>query len=381
MKKQLLILIALMATGASAQIQYNEIKSQKTGETRKLKIQLPRNYDSSTKQSYPVILVFDADYLFEPVAGNVDYFSYWEDMPQALVVGIMQDDREADSYYDGNSLPSESGADFFEFIGTELFPWLDKNYRITNFNLAVGHDITANFIDFYLLKSPPLFHGYISLSADLAPQMNERIVSVLNNTQENIFYYQATGSEDIKPLRDNILALNQELKSIENPNFNYFFDDFKGATHYSLAARAIPKALEEVFATYRPISQDEFQQVILKLDDSKSAYDYLVDKYETIQSLYGLDTQIRINDFIAIATALEKKEDAEGLEKLGKLAKKEYPETLMGNYYQARSMEIDGEPKKAMRAYQNSLMLKEVGNITKDKMMARAEQIKADFGY
>tara|TARA_R110002020_G_scaffold303939_2_gene519538 strand:- start:187093 stop:188235 length:1143 start_codon:yes stop_codon:yes gene_type:complete len=380
MKKQLLMLFVLATSSLLAQVQYKEIESSKLSETRKLKIQLPRNYDSNKDHSYPVILVFDADYLFEPVAGNVDYFSYWEDMPQALVVGIMQSDREADSYYDSNSLPAESGADFFEFIGMELFPWLANNYRITNFNIAVGHDLTANFANNYLLKKPALFQGYISISPDFAPQMKSRLSSILSNTEEPVFYYQATGTEDIKPLRDDILALDTDFKQIKNPNFKYYFDDFDGATHYTLAARAIPKALEELFATYRPISQKEFKEVILKLDET-SAYDYLVEKYATIESLYGLKTQIRINDFIAVAAALEKKQDAEALENLGKLANKEYPKTMMGNYYLARSYEIDGEPKKAMRTYQNSLMLKEEGNINKDLMISRADKIKEDFGY
>ena len=54
-----------------AQTQYEEISSIKLDETRQLKIQLPRNYESNVEKTYPVIVVLDGDYLFEPVAGNV----------------------------------------------------------------------------------------------------------------------------------------------------------------------------------------------------------------------------------------------------------------------------------------------------------------------
>ncbi len=100
-----------------------------------------------------------------------------------------------------------------------------------------------------------------------------------------------------------------------------------------------------------------------------------------MQNLFGLDDKIRINDFIAIAAALEKKSDWDGFENLGKLASKEYPETILGPYYLGRSYEGNGEPKKAMRTYEGALVLKEIGDLNKDILVARSQQIKDDFGY
>src|SRR5690554_8158165 len=143
MKKLLLLFVCLWINQSLfAQAIYEDFSSKKLGETRKLKIQLPRNYETNTEKRYPIVLVLDGDYLFEPVAGNVDYFSYWEDMPEAIVVGIMQgNQRYDDTFYDTqNYMPAESGANFFEFIGLELIPHLDKNYRTAKFIIAVGHD-------------------------------------------------------------------------------------------------------------------------------------------------------------------------------------------------------------------------------------------------
>lgn len=377
--KKTLLLFLLFTSFLDAQVIYETVPSLNFSEPRQVKIQLPRNYESNKDKDYPVIVVLDADYLFEPVAGNVDYYSYWEDMPQAIVVGIMQPDRMADTQYDEtNFLPVGQGKLFFDFIGSELFPWLSKKYRLAPFNLIIGHDATAGFANFFLMKNPPLFNAYVSLSPDLAPQMSERLTDILQRTENKIFYYQATGSQDIAPLRDATLALNTSLENIENTNIKYYFDNFEEATHYTLVGRGIPSALEQIFSIYRPITKKEFEEQVL---NAESPYAYLIEKYEIIENLFGMNDRIRINDFIAIAAALEKKSDWEGFEDLGKLARKEYPETVLGSYYLGKSYEGKGDTKKAMRTYESALVLKSAGDIDKDVLMARAQRIKDDFGY
>ncbi|MEQ3655239.1 MAG: alpha/beta hydrolase-fold protein [Dokdonia sp.] len=373
--------LLFLSPNTLSQTIYKEIESLKLGEKRQLKIQLPRNYDSNSDKYYPVIVVMDGDYLFEPVAGNVDFYSYWEEMPDVIVVGILQDyTRDNDTFYDDvNYLPSESGAAFFEFIGLELMPYLDEQYRTANFRIAVGHDLTANFMNYYLMKEPTLFQGYVSISPDLAPLMDERLVDRLGVAKQKIFYYLATASDDIKVLREPIIALDSQLKAIGNPNVNYYFDNFEGATHYSLVGRAIPMAMENIFSIYRPISKKEYKETLLNLPGS--LYTYLVDKYATVKELFGLEDKIRVNDFIAISTAMEKRNDWEGMEQLGKLARSQYPETMLGNYYLALALEKTGENKKAMRTYQNGYLLEEIAFITKDLMLDRAAKIKEDFGY
>ena len=98
---------------------------------------------------------------------------------------------------------------------------------------------------------------------------------------------------------------SNSLKELKSDNFNYNFDNFQGATHYSLVARAIPSALEKIFAVYRPISQEEYKDVILNLKTPISQY--LIDKYATIKDLFGLTNPIRENDYIATFKAAEKR--------------------------------------------------------------------------
>lgn len=384
MKKFALALLCLMlnmSLFAQSKVIYEEIQSVKLDAARRLKIQLPRDYEENTEKVYPIILVFDANYLFEPVAGNVDYFSYWEDMPESIVVGIMQgDSRYDDCNYDStNFMPADSGADFFEFIGLELLPYIDEKYRTAKFTIAIGHDFTANFINYYLFKDPPLFNGYMTLSPDLAPLLDEKLPLRIPQIQSKTFYYLATGSDDIKDLREISEMLDASLKGLKSDNFDYNFDNFEGATHYSLVARAIPSALEKMFSVYRPISKEEYTDVLLKLETPISQY--LIEKYNTIEDLFGLTNPIRENDFIATCKAAEKRKQWGSLRDIATMAKKQYPDTVLGDYYLGRYYEETGEPKKAMRIFQGAYDKEEVEFITIDLMLDKADQIKIDFGF
>ena len=376
----LLVISLLLYNLVSGQVIYDEIKSKKLNTSRQLKIQLPRNYDKEADKKYPIILVLDGDYLFEPVAGNVDYYSYWEDMPQSIVVGIMQGDgRYQDCAFDEDSyMPGESGANFFEFIGMELMPYIDEKYRTAKFIIGVGHDFTANFINYYLFKEPILFNGYIVLSPDFAPMMENRIAERIPTIENKVFYYLATGTSDIPALKESTENLNRRLNSIKRKSFHYYYDNFDGATHYSLVARGIPNALEKIFSVYRPISNKEYTDVLMKPETSP--YQYLLDRYDVIENLFGIKDNIRLTDFLAVASASEKKKDWESLRQIGELAQKKYPNKTLGNYFLGRFYEETGNHKKAIRTFQAAYDKEEVDYITSDLLLDRAAQIKKEFG-
>lgn len=380
LKFYLLLAVCFVTQFSNSQAIYKTLDSRFLGEERQLKIQLPRNYDKNTDKSYPVIVVLDGDYLFEPIAGNVDYFSYWDDMPESIVIGVNQNgSRRADTFAgDIQFLPSKSGKNFFDFVGGELLPFVSSNYRTSNFNVIVGHDLTANFANFYLLKEQPVFQAYVNLSPDLSPQMAARLYQALNNTRDQKWFYLATASNDVPELKRSIEQLHLQLNTIENENFHYLFDSFEKPFHYSLVAHAIPRALEKIFEAYRPITMEEYEN--LKSGD-ESPYDALHKKYGTIRNLYGVNLNVRLNDFLAVGKALEHQKNWKDLERLGKLAMKQDPDSMLGSYYMAKSLEETGKTKKAMHMYESAYDKKEAAFITADFMIRKAELIKQDFGY
>ena len=381
MKRLSTMLLALILPLVSwSQILHETVNSQKLGEQREIKIQLPRNYEQNSEKRYPVVVVLDGDYLFEPVAGMVDYYSYWKDIPEMIVVGINQDGiRMEDTSYGENSLPVDKGAKFFEFIGMELLASLDQNYRTANFRMIVGHDFTANFINYYLLKQESIFKGYINLSPDLAPEVANWVTDALESSESKKWFYLATSNEDIPALKSGIASFDNQLKGINNKLVSYKFEEFTGESHYSLVGKAIPSAISSMFDIYRPISTKDYNEILLQT--SISPTQYLTEKYESIEELYGLKRQISINDFMAVHNAIEKTRNWEAYKDLYKLAFDHYPGTMLGTFFEARHEEETGNPKKAMRMYQNAYGQKSIAFLDADYMLEKADAIKKDFGY
>jgi predicted alpha/beta superfamily hydrolase len=346
---------------------------------RELTVSLPPSYKIDPKRTYPLLFLLDGDYLFDPFEGAIKYGYYWDDLPELIIVGLSQDkERDADCTLDeATGLPEGTGADFFEFIGGELIPYLQKKYRISPFKIIAGHDVTASFINLYLYKDAPLFNAYISLSPELGLEMETRIAERLAGFKQNIFYYQSSSDGDIKKMKEKITTLDTNIKAVVNPSLNYKYDDFKEASHYSLVLYSIPSALYHFFASYQPISTTEFQEKIVKLESGYVTY--LKNKYDILEKTLSIKLNIRINDFKAIEAAILKNKAYPELEQLAQLSRKMYPKTMLGDYQMALFYENTGDLKNAARYYLNAFQLQPVGSLTKDMMLDKATELKAQL--
>ncbi len=371
-----LIILCLIALNLQAQAIYKTLDSYKLGDERELKIQLPRNYSVDSESTYPLIIVLDGDYLFEPVAGNIDYQAYWESIPDCIVVGINQVNTRKDDFIhniDGVAVTEENNG-FYDFINVELLPYIEENYKVSSFKIIIGHDLGANFINYYLFEDSPIFRAFISLSPDLVPEMVNKLQERLSVLQQETFYYLATADADLKALRNDIIECDAKLKSIENEKLNYMFDNFNDANHYSLVGRGIPRALNEIFQLYKPISREEYKEKILTSQDSP--YEYLIKKYENMAYFYGFEKTLIENDIRAIAAASNKKDDIESLEKLAILVNEKFPRSMLSAYYMGMFHERDGNLKKALLKYKSGLLLEPSQYIDKEIMLDKMYEVQ-----
>lgn len=378
MKKLCLLLAFICFIPVEAQKIVENFPSKTLNEDREITIGLPASYKKNPTKKYPLLVLLDGDYLFDPFQGALSYGAYWDDLPEVIVIGISQN-RKDERYHDcavdeTTGLPAESGDKFFEFLGLELVPYLEKNFRVAPFKIIAGHDTTAGFLNFYLYKDQPLFDAYISMSPELANGMEEQIPERLALINKPIYYYHSTADGDVKKMQKRILALDASAKVRTKPTLNYHFDEFKGASHYSLVLHSIPNALYQFFSAYQPISTSEFDTKIAVLP---SGYvDYLKNKYAVMEQSLGLKMPIRLNDFKAIEKAILKNEAYTEFEPLADLAKKSYPKTMLYDYEMAQMFEKTGDLKKAVKYYQNAFQKEEIGDLTKDMMLEKADALK-----
>ena len=358
------------------------ILSKYLNEKRPIEIQLPRSYGASPDKKYPLIVVLDGDYMFNIVAGSVDYLSYWGDIPENLIVGINQKEtRFKDSSVLDNitHTPITSTASFYDFIVNELIPYFSKNYRISNFRVILGQERTANFANFFLLKKNPVFQAVVAISPKMSKNMNSYLSENLSKTNSKIVYTLSSSKKDFESIYKNVSELKNSLDSISNQNLIFESLIFDEENHYILPSLSVPKSIRSTYSMYSDIDKIEYDSIISNLEISP--IDYLTNRYQLIKDFYDEDKTISMNDFMAIEEYIEENEFYDLYNELSQLAKQEYPGTILPSYYRGRFIEETGDPKKAMYIYRSAYNMREVKGLTKEYLLELANRIEEDFNY
>nr|WP_297787954.1 alpha/beta hydrolase-fold protein [uncultured Allomuricauda sp.] len=153
------------------------IESNILNEERTCLISLPDSYNDSSKMDkrYPVIILLDGSTFFKTSIGVVHFMSSDRNrnhlMPESIIVAIENIDRERD--FTVTKLKTKrpntmgGGRKFLEFIQKELVPFLDKNYRTTQFRTLIGHSLGGLLaLNAYMDKNSN-FNSYISMDPSI----------------------------------------------------------------------------------------------------------------------------------------------------------------------------------------------------------------------
>ncbi len=363
-----------------AQVKQEIFESFKLQERRDVKYYFPEDY--SPEKKYPLVVVLDAEYLFDQVVAVSKFYSDFQGMPQAIVLGIYQGENELrwdDCDFEGDTgLPTEKGKLFYEFLGMEIIPYLETSFNIAPFKMFVGYDITANFGNYYLFKEQSYFDAYISISPLLAPEMEQRVPARLSDLDQKIFYHLITEGEASEEL-EQVRALDRGIKMLDKESLVYYYDEYQEANESSVVTYGLGKAWDRTFEIFKPISPKEYRQKILTSDEP--VFQYLADKYNTIETMFGFKKQVELNDIMAIYAGCRKKDDYESLKPLSDLCKQEFPNTMLGFYFEGEYYEELGEPKKALRTFEKAFGMEEIDFLTKEMALEKMDALKADFGF
>ena len=379
LKTKSLLLLFFLNISFSQTI-YENFESDFLKDTRELKVQLPRNYNENLSKEYPLIIVLDGDYMFEAVSGSVDYLSYWGNIPESIIVGVNQINTRYDdcSVLDNiDFVPISSTANFYDFISEELIPYFDKNYRTTKFKVAVGHEATANFINYFLLNNKTSFSGFIAISPKFSYNMENYLIERFDKIKTNVFYYLASSDRDFKSIDERTKEFSRNLNSSKNELISFKYKQYNNLTHYNLPIHSVSEGFEHVFATYSAINSIEYDSVLKKT--SLSPVKYLINKYDNIANYYDINKTILVNDIRAIEKYIEESEQFKYYKDLSKLAIDKYPKTILGSYYMGLYHERTGDAIKAMHIYRSAYTLEDIEGITKDELLERADIISDDF--
>jgi hypothetical protein len=138
-------------------------------EDRLLMIYTPPDYATGDNR-LPVLVLLDGDNHFHHTTGIVSFLVDQGLIPQLLVVAVPNTDRTRDltpttHAADSANFPTAGGADrFLSFLGDELLPWIDQQYRTAPYRILMGHSFGGLFALEALETRPDLFQGYLMIS-------------------------------------------------------------------------------------------------------------------------------------------------------------------------------------------------------------------------
>ena len=356
--KHLTILFFLISFSIYSQdnIVLKKFNSYQLNTERVLKIYLPKSYEENKDHTYPVAVVFDAEYLFDIYVANSKLFASRDDAPEQIVVGIFQNQNEERyidcDYSTDTGLPNEDSTKFYGFIKDEILAYIDDNYRTSLFKTLVGNTLTANFINYFFLDNNHEFNAYININPSYAPKMAEKLEIKTQDLTDNVFYYVNSGSYLKVKRNKEINEVNNLLKLSEIEKFHFKYDKLSNTTKTASIGQAIPSAIGFIFELYGAISKDEFNTNIEDLSPPE-AIEYLEKKYVEIEFLFGSNLDIRESDIFMIESIIIDKNNGDYLEEFGKMINRMYPDSPMGDYYIGLYYETGYDFKKALKYYKN----------------------------
>jgi len=155
------------------QVRIERIASAHLGETREAWVSLPDRYDE-TRAKYPVLYLLDGETNFNSgVIGGVRHAALLGEMPEFIVVGVVNTDRSKDIFPEvvvyGDGTNDGGRADqFLDFIGGELIPWIEKTYRTEPSRVLYGTSNTGFTAVYALFRKPQMAGVYVAASATLS---------------------------------------------------------------------------------------------------------------------------------------------------------------------------------------------------------------------
>ena len=223
---------------------------------------------------------------------------------------------------------------------------------------------------------------YVSLNPTVIPRMAPEFATALaagpSKNQHRLYYYMATADVENKLNYDKAINFEKGLGSMPvHQSVVYRFADMKGSSINSAKLQGIAQAFDECFDIYKPIGGKEYKTQMETL--SNNIFEYLENKYNTIEQYIGLKKKPLLNDVMATYTAIKSAADWESLRKLAKYVETNgYVKTAMPNFFLAEYYEKTEDYKKALKTYQKSYTEPSIDFITADLINERINALKTN---
>jgi len=215
-------LLSISITGQDISIgKRNSLQSVILNESRPFSVYLPPSYFKNDIQKFPVLYILDGDYNFRYVTGLIELqSSIAQNIPEMIVIGIS---GKGSKEYRKNCKPNikvkdKGNADkLLLFMEKELIPYINNNYKTTDYKILSGHSVGGLFVVNAALTKPNLFNNYIAISPALWWE-NNAINSIANTFTKNS---QAKPQLYLSLANEKGMGVSSFLKTVTQSIFSY----------------------------------------------------------------------------------------------------------------------------------------------------------------
>jgi predicted alpha/beta superfamily hydrolase len=236
----------------------------------KLYVSYPENYNQDSSERYPVLYLLDADYSFAIAKNIIDHLAQRNHIQEIIIVGIAYagpnqyrlhrtrdytptNSNEPVSFPEIQQQYSGGGLQFSTFIQNELIPYVDSQFRTTDFRVLTGHSYGGLFTSWMLLNNPSLFQGYIAVSPSLWYDNHllfhsEETLSSYSGKKIKVYF--SVGDREINQhwnMPADLQRFTEKLRNMELDQLEIKQDMGSDETHNSIFPSALSNGLRFVF--------------------------------------------------------------------------------------------------------------------------------------
>lgn len=341
-------LCSILGVGQTKPIETGEIhylKSTVLNEDRQIAIWTPEDYKNSDKK-YPVLYLLDGEWNFRFVSALADKLASSGDIPQIIVVGIINNNRSKDLTPPGpadNKNSFGGGEEFLRFIETELQPWVTSTFRTHPYRILAGHSFGGLFSIYSMMARPTTFHAFIALSPSLGRNNEQAVEQAEEFFNQNTSFaeclYLAVGNEGGYTLKSS-QKFNKIILDSPPPKMRYHYENLTNENHVSITTTGFLNGLRFIYEGFNIEELTELDEIFL-----------CEEHYHNLSTRYGYNIRIpeeKYQEFVLEQLALREFDYALFL--LEKY-KKVYPESISQIYLFATFYLQKGEFKKAKEYY------------------------------
>ena len=340
-------------------------------ESRRVLIAVPQSYQRSDER-YGVVYVLDAETQFEHIVSSTQFLAGFanQSIPPVIVVGIANTDRMRDltpaSGASESSAFRQGGADqFLRFVVDELFPWVDQNYRTSDFRVLVGHSLGGLFAVHALSSAPDVFDALLvidpSLNWNAQEPARHATEFLAAGRQLNTALYLALSSP-AAPESAGSRRVIDALSSSAADDFRWSVAQFTGESHDSIPLPAAFQGLRWIFADW---NVDDLAEGVFSAAPAQDILDEIDQIYMQSGRTFGLERETPYLVFESLLSYLAETDRVDEAASLTLRHTDRYPLPLVPNVIAGiAELLAEGRGQRAAVDYLNAVIEIYPGNET-----------------